>query len=271
MKSKRKMSKRMSKRMSKKRKILKGGNPLTNEIALDIWRGETYKLIQQYLKEQEPRQIVFGSKIYDTAKIIAKLKNQMKPMEEIRQGNYTFYRGDRNAFLTEESYNKNTFISISTDDERAQTYSNENNIWYTIQVDDDVFCLKVGIESEYLIDTDNCWIYQGDRHVRITTKNDNYPYYHELIENLGHEISNISDERSNEHNSPPTNSGPIHSGRTLLTIDNFDEDFADELNLKGSKSYHFDNFVNELNERPDIYWEPGTERLLWEKYQEIKN
>jgi hypothetical protein len=238
-----------------------------DEIALNIWRGDTYQYIQEYLKHKEPKIIRYGGTNYETPKIILILRNQMKPMKKNRQGNYIFYRGDRNSFLTESSYNKRTFISITTDKEQAQCYTDINHILFTIEVDDEVMCLKTGIENEYLIDVDCCWKYNGNMNVLITKEDNNYQYYNELIE-----LIELIDDTIQEMNK--MTDVAIHSilptTAEKLTADNI-ADYVDEFNLdgKGKNNYNYDNFIEELHQLPGIEYENGTEQMLWEKYQEF--
>lgn len=266
--------KRRNKRKTRKHpKRFKGGAIVSLDIAIDLWREKTYEIIQDYLKnrgtqlEGTPAFISYGGKDYPTAKIISALQSAMRPIGEWLPDveNHVFYRGDKNPFLTNASYNKNTFISISTDMERATEYMNHHNIVYTIQVRRDTRCLKTGIENEYLIDVDSCWQNQGGLNVLITPHNDELPYYNELIA----QMMQTSEAPVYQVNAVQT---PINTntGSTVVTVDNI-EHFLDQFNIYEEESYTFDDFKNDLNTMMVGYtYEPGTERELWTKYEKVK-
>jgi|LauGreDrversion4_2_1035121.scaffolds.fasta_scaffold392142_2 hypothetical protein len=260
----------------KRNKKQKGGTTLTYEIAINIWSGETYEYIQEYLKTKNHKTILYDGNEYSTPQIVSMLQQQMVPMKKIRKDNYVFYRGDRNSFLTEASYNKRTFISVSTDKERAQSYMNESNILYTIEVDDNVYCLRTGIEKEYLIDVNSCWIYKGNRNVLITERDDNYPFYDELIHEALQEIQEASDlpvhapiVSNNDIQPKVIDIQPkVIDVQPFMNEENI-SDYVDEFNLSGKDDYNYDDFVEELRQLPGIQYENGTEMMLWKKYQEL--
>lgn len=99
-----------------------------------------------------------------------------------------FYRGDKRFILSEKTYNKETFISVTYDFETAVAFC-EDGVIFQVTIDDNVFVPKTGIESELLIEPNSrCSfigltnIYKNDQHIKAininsTTYSDSFPNY----------------------------------------------------------------------------------------------
>jgi hypothetical protein len=154
----------------------------TFETCLFIWRSEEgYKKINNYLtngttayKYKQPLTptLQYEGATYKISDIIDVIKKNMTT----HPTSATYYRGG--SPNSKRSFKKETFISVSTDIEQAQTFLDGPCCLYTVTVDPDVKRLHTGIENEVLIENESYWEYLGDNEVVIhSPKNAAYSHF----------------------------------------------------------------------------------------------
>jgi len=137
---------------------------------LSLWRSSYYEHINAYLINKKETDV----RIENIIKILC---DNMVYYKYIKHSFPTiFYRGDNLDTVKYKSYNKKTFISITFDKETAESFT--DSVLYKITIDDNVKCIKTGIEYELLLEPNCCWHYISHNNilinVHITPFNNNY-------------------------------------------------------------------------------------------------
>lgn len=226
--------------------------------ALDFWKGETYVHINKFLaKNTYMKPVDFiteldhNGRVYKIKDIIRSLKNMMYSYSSYRlkygvPHNKIFYRGDAINKLTTESYNKETFISLSNSKSQAISYQEDSGVIFSVTIDDDVFVLYTGIEGELLIEPNSFWEYlgvvNGNPRIHVSQyREDNQMYGDFILLNLKKSVKDIVDENNeNDKNSEELSYIEIEEvkGDIIKNIELFN--IAD-------KDYTIINFEEELN------------------------
>lgn len=235
---------------------------LTDEIAMDLWRSENYRIINRYLagetyddyhvRETKLDHSGYSFRVID---VINRLKLMMIPFGTFKKRSgiteNKFYRGDKRSILSKMTYNKETFISVTYDFATAVAFC-EDGVIFEVTIDDDVFVTKTGIESEILIEPKSCCNFIGFRNIEkddgsirsinihITNYSELHPNYGDLIRNLVSESSTFSTVEIVENEiSDHFKDLSISSTRIKDSLEFF--------NLSDSESYSIHNFVEELS------------------------
>jgi hypothetical protein len=252
---------------------------LTSEIAMILWKSESYRIINKYLagdsyEDYNKRNITikYYSNTYRIIDVINKIKSIMIPFSELkknyifRNNHSKFYRGDKKSVLLETSYNKETFISVTSDIETAVAFQ-DSGVIFQIIVDDDVFVTRTGIENEILIEPNSCCKYEGFSNIilnfnNIKVINIHITTYSESFSNYGDLLKRLNKENKNEYEiSDHIKDLEIASIRI--------KDLKDDFNLLELKEYTIIDFKEDLKSFNIIYSQEDL-RALFEFYLSIK-
>lgn len=135
--------------------------------AIDIWRTDKgYRVINSYLIDSSSRNdyiyhqdnnkaIKHEGNIYNTIDVINIIRENMKGSDAPK----IYYRGGSEK--SKGSFVKESFISVSTDEEQAQQFMDGDCCLYKITVEPSVKRYKTGIEDEILLENGLYWKYIG--------------------------------------------------------------------------------------------------------------
>jgi len=184
----------------------------TLEISKLIWISDAgYRSINGYLSESTNYKYSPSSNIveyngieYKIEDVVRVLKENMEPD---KYDNNTYYRGGTPN--SQRTFKKETFISITPDQEQAASFVDGECCLYTITVDPDVKRLHTGVEGEVLIENGAIWEYIGDNNVVIHSPSNphylNVEYYNKptqpsvVNQELDINIKQLLDDMKEEH------------------------------------------------------------------------
>lgn len=238
---------------------------ILGEEALEIWRSGNYIYINKKLACKYYRkisvvkdEIIWNNKTYNINRIIASLKNSMIPYHEHKDTVEYYYRGENYSLLTEYSYNKESFTSVSISYEQALSFS-ECEIIFKIKIDPNVCCIPTGIEEELLIEYNVFWNYigkEGDLHlVEILPYDPNQLSLTELIDTLL--INDMSEKKDIDTS-------------LINDVDHLYEIISDNMyffNVGEKDIYTFEDFKDDVTYLR-IYTDIFDLKLLYEYYLE---
>lgn len=228
---------------------------LTDEIAKDLWRGETYRIINRYLAGEtyddyhvKETTLDYVDHYFRIIDVIKRLNLMMVPFGTFKKRTgitqNKFYRGDKRSILSEMTYNKETFISVTYDFETAVAFC-EDGVIFHVTIDDNVNVTKTGIESELLIEPNSCCNFIGSTsidtndgpiraiNIHITNYSDSFPNYSDLMKTLVSDVEMIENEISDHF-------------KDLSILSTQIKDSLEFFNVSEDENYSIDNFAEEL-------------------------